>query len=78
MSVSVQQAAHALRSGQITSRQLTNQALADIAALDGDLESFVLVDRSGSLAAAAAINAWPKEKKTGEDPQNSNCGITPV
>jgi aspartyl-tRNA(Asn)/glutamyl-tRNA(Gln) amidotransferase subunit A len=52
MSLSVQQAARALRSGEVTSRQLTNQALADIAALDGSLESFVLVDRTGSLAAA--------------------------
>lgn len=52
MSLSVQQAAEGLRSGAITSRQLTNKALADIATLDGDLESFVLVDSTESLAAA--------------------------
>ena len=52
MSLSVQQAAEGLRSGELTSRQLTKKVLDDIAALDGELESFVLVDSIGSLAAA--------------------------
>src|SRR3990172_12965210 len=52
MSLSIGQAAYRLRSGEVTSRELTNEALAGIAALDGNLASFVLLDRTGALAAA--------------------------
>lgn len=52
MSISIGQAAHRLRSGEVTSRSLTDEALAGIAALDGELASFVLVDRTGAMAAA--------------------------
>lgn len=52
MSLSIGQAAYRLRSGEVTSRELTNEALAGIAALDGKLASFVLLDRTGALAAA--------------------------
>jgi aspartyl-tRNA(Asn)/glutamyl-tRNA(Gln) amidotransferase subunit A len=51
MSLSLRQAAQALRRGEVTSRQLTVQALAGITALRR-LESFVLVDSAGALAAA--------------------------
>jgi amidase len=44
-----------VRSGELSSRELTEQALARIEALDGDLNAFVHLDPDGALAAADAV-----------------------
>ena len=50
------EAARALRSGRITSRELTEASLAAAAALDTDLSAFVVMDSGGALAAAGAAD----------------------
>jgi aspartyl-tRNA(Asn)/glutamyl-tRNA(Gln) amidotransferase subunit A len=54
--LSVAQAAALLRSGQLSSVELTRHALDRIAAVDGELHSFVLVTGETALARAAAAD----------------------
>jgi amidase len=44
-----------VRTGEVSSRELTEAALGRIEALDGDLNAFVYVDPDGALAAADAV-----------------------
>lgn len=52
MTVSIPEAIAALRSGAVTSKELTESALTAAQELDGEIGAFVLVDREGALAAA--------------------------
>lgn len=52
MTVSIPEAIAALRSGAVTSKDLTESALVAAKELDDDIGAFVLVDRDGALAAA--------------------------
>ena len=56
MSLSLAEAAAALRSGETTSVELTTAALAAIDDLDGLLDAFVFVDREGALEAAKSAD----------------------
>ena len=48
----IPEAARALRSGSVTSRELTETSLAAAAALDGELSAFVVMDPDGAMEAA--------------------------
>ena len=47
--------AQLVRSGELSSRELTEAALGRIEALDGELNAFVHLDPEGALAAADAV-----------------------
>lgn len=47
--------AELVRSGEVSSRELVEEALARIEAVDGDVNAFTLVDADGALAAAGEI-----------------------
>ena len=48
-----------LSSGQISARELTRAYLDRIAAVDGQVKAFLLVDEAGAMAAAATVDAKP-------------------
>ena len=48
-----------LSSGQVSARELTRAYLDRIAAVDGRVQSFLLVDEEGAMTAAAAVDAKP-------------------
>jgi aspartyl-tRNA(Asn)/glutamyl-tRNA(Gln) amidotransferase subunit A len=62
--LSIAEAGKLLRTGELTSRALTEHALGRIAALDGELHAFVLVTRERALADADKADA---ELKAGTD-----------
>lgn len=61
--LSIADAGKALRGGKITSRQLTEDALARIGALDAKLNAFIVVSRDRALADADAADAGFKAGK---------------
>ena len=62
-SLSLTEAAAQVRSGQVTSVQLTEACLARIAIYDGKLDSFITVMKSQALAQAKALDAEAKAGK---------------
>ena len=52
-----------LSTGDVSSAELTRAYLDRIAAVDGQVKSYLLVDEAGALAAAAAVDAKPVEDR---------------
>jgi aspartyl-tRNA(Asn)/glutamyl-tRNA(Gln) amidotransferase subunit A len=52
-----------LSSGQVSACELTRAYLDRIAAVDGQVKAYLLVDEEGAMAAAAAVDARPLSER---------------
>ncbi len=52
-----------LETGEVSATELTQAYLERIVAVDGDVQAYLLVDGEGALAAAAAVDAKPREER---------------
>lgn len=52
-----------LASGEVSAVELTRAYLARIAAVEGAVQAFLLVDEAGALAAAQAVDAKPRQER---------------
>ena len=52
-----------LETGEVTATELTQAYLDRIAAVDGDVQAYLLVDGEGALTAAAAVDAKPRAER---------------
>jgi aspartyl-tRNA(Asn)/glutamyl-tRNA(Gln) amidotransferase subunit A len=53
-----------LAAGEVSASELTQAYLDRIAAVDDTVQSYLLVDQAGALAAAAAVDAKPREERS--------------
>jgi aspartyl-tRNA(Asn)/glutamyl-tRNA(Gln) amidotransferase subunit A len=52
-----------LESGEVSATELTQAYLDRIAAVDGDVQAYLLVDGEGALAAAATVDSKPRQER---------------
>ena len=53
-----------LAAGEVSASELTRAYLDRIVAVDDTVQSYLLVDQAGALAAAAAVDAKPREERS--------------